>query len=534
MATTKKHEIGSWDTFHNNGPFATKVLYETSLETKSNMPFVNDRYNDAALEIQRLIKSALEGHEGFRAYGSAWSMSSIAHQKDNMHFNAAMNLKRAVSPDEMYLNSTYLQENLFFFQCGNVIKEISNFLFKQGKSLKVSGASNGQTIAGCISTGVHGSAWDTGAVQDCIVGINLIIGDKPEDIVYLERHTKPALNDNFAARINARVIRNDGLFNSALVSLGSFGFIHGVVLEAENRFLLNRYVKRISKETALQLSQTMDFENSDFHIPGETDANGKPNRPYHYKVFINPYVDDSEYVVEIMYKKPYRNDYPDPIPKIKTFIYRDLIILFTFIAERFKNSIPKLIKLLQTSILPPVDSEITGTLSEIFWDAGFQGPAFACTVGVDHKDSPKALKLLADLAKNEGPVPGIYAMRFVKQSAATLAFTKFPVTCMLEIDGLIWNPKDNNISLPDFCTRIIEVLQANNIVFTHHWGKYSNWLFPGLVDYMYGNKAQEWMEYRSALLSKETAELFSNDFLEDNGLSKYFPDLSETLAQSQT
>ncbi len=58
----------------------------------------------------------------------------------------------------------------------------------------------------------------------------------------------------------------------------------------------------------------------------------------------------------------------------------------------------------------------------------------------------------------------------------------------------IWLPKLMKVAtLPDFCTRIIEVLQDNNIVFTHHWGKYSNWAFPGLVDYMYDPKAQEWV-----------------------------------------
>src|ERR671921_728661 len=93
MATTTTHEIGSWDTFHNNGPFPTKILYKTSLEGKGNMPSVIDRYNDAAKEIQTLIKTALAQGEGFRAYGSGWSMSHIAHQKDNMHFNADMNLK---------------------------------------------------------------------------------------------------------------------------------------------------------------------------------------------------------------------------------------------------------------------------------------------------------------------------------------------------------------------------------------------------------------------------------------------------------
>lgn len=133
--------------------------------------------------------------------------------------------------------------------------------------------------------------------------------------------------------------------------------------------------------------------------------------------------------------------------------------------------------------------EVTGTLSEIFWDAGFQGPAYACSVGIDHKDSPKALELLVNLAKNEGPIPGIYAMRFVKQSGATLAFTQ-------------------------------------------HWGKNADWSFPGLIQYMYGNRAQEWIEYRSSLLRKDTAELFSNDFLKDTALSEYITDASDTLTKT--
>ncbi len=521
MATTTKHEIGEWNTFHSNGPFKTKVLYKTSLAGKGNMPSLIDRYNDAAVEIQRLLQNAMDNNEGFRAFGSSWSMNHIAHQKDNMHFNSEMNLKKAILDEEVHPDSRFKRENLFFFQCGNIIKEMHKFVFDHGKALKATGASNGQTIAGCISTGVHGSALDTGSVQDWVVGINLITGPGPNDIVYLERESEPVLTDDFANSINARVIRNDDLFDAALVSLGGFGFIHGVVIEAEDRFLLKRYVKRIPKQQALDLAKTLDFADSPFKIPAETDANGKGNRPFHYKVFINPYVDDGEYVVEVIYKKPYQQDYPDPVPRMKTAIYRDLIILFTKIAERFKGSIPKIIKALQTAVLPAVDLEATGTLGEIFWDAGFQGPAFACAVGIDHKDSPKALELLTRLAREEGPIPGIYAMRFVKKSRATLACTRFPVTCMLEIDGIIWKPKNKKmISLEKFCTRTIEVLQAANIPFTIHWGKNADWSFPGLVTHMYGADAAKWMQQRSILLSKEQEKLFSNGFLQDTQLAQ--------------
>jgi hypothetical protein len=524
VATTTKHLIGNWDTFHNNGPFPTKVLYKTSLETKGNMPSWIDRYNDAAVEIQRLIRHASDSHEGFRAYGSAWSMSHIAHHADNMHYNAPMNLKKAIENSELHPNSNYKHENLFFFQCGNVIKEISRFVFDHGKSLKASGASNGQTIAGCISTGVHGSGIQAGSVQDMVVGLNLIIGPNPEDIVYLERLSQPALNDIFIQSINARCLRDDDLFHAALVGLGAFGFIHGVVLETEDRFLLNRYVTRIKKSVALDLARTLEFANSPVQIPGETDANGKGNQPYHYKVFINPYVNDPDVVVEMIYKKPYKLDYPDPLPRMKTAVYRDLLILFMKIAAKHRNSIPKLIKVLQSAILPPLDTFVTGTLAEIFWDAPYQGPAFACAVGIDHKDSPEALELLTKLARQEGPVPGIYAMRFVRQSPATLAFTQFPVTCMLEIDGLIWKPHNNKmISLEQFATRVIEVLQHAGIPFTIHWGKNADWSFPGLIDHMYGPKAGQWKIQRSALLGQAMCKAFSNKFLDDTGLSEFVP-----------
>ncbi len=149
----------------------------------------------------------------------------------------------------------------------------------------------------------------------------LIIGPNPQDNVYLERHTHPAITNAFSEKIHARVIRNDGLFNAALVGLGSFGFIHGIVVEVEELFLLKRYVKKIDKQLALQLSKTMDFSNSAFTIPGEIDALGKPRRPYHYKVFINPYTSSllSEEMCKV-FSNPFLDtlglsDYEEDIPK---------------------------------------------------------------------------------------------------------------------------------------------------------------------------------------------------------------------------
>jgi len=532
MATTIPHPKSEWDTLHNNGPFPLKTLYVTELAGEGNMPIKIDRYNDAALEIQRLIKETVASNQGFRAYGSRWSMNNIAHNKDRMHYNGFMNIHMPIAPQDCHIQTSFTADNLFFFECGNTIKRVSEVLSAHGKSLKTTGASNGQTIAGCISTGVHGSALDTGAVQDYVVGLNLIIGPNPEDIIYLERHTQPALSDSFAQKLKARIIRNDNLFNAVAVGLGAFGFIHGVVIESEPRFLLKRYVKKIDKTLALELADTMDFKNSSFTIPEETDANGKGKRPYHYKVFINQYSNDSEYVVELMYKKPYFVPYEDPFPVIKESLYRDLIHLFVKLAENFPKSIPWLVKRLKKTILPMVGEIVTGTLPEIFWDAPYQGPAFACSFGVDHKDSSKALKLLGDLTKNEGPIPGIFAMRFVKQSKATLAFTKFPITCMIEIDGVLWKKTRKIMSITEFSRRMIEVLQQNNIDFTIHWGKNNDWAFPNLVEHMYGDKMKIWKNYRNSLLSDDMAKLFSNDFLETANLAQPEANIPQNLIVS--
>lgn len=270
---------------------------------------------------------------------------------------------------------------------------------------------------------------------------------------------------------------------------------------------------------ALELADTMDFKNSTFKIDGEVDEEGKPLRPYHYKVFINPYTNEDEYVIEVMYKKPYKTPYPDPFPVIKTSLYKDLIYLLIKISEKFPKSIPWFIKQLRKTILPAVNEETLGTLYETFWDAPYQGPAFACSVGIDHTHSSKAYQVLEEMTQKEGPIPGIFAMRFVKQTEATLGFTKFPITCMLEIDGVLWEKSRRLMSLTEYSRRMIEVLQENDIPFTIHWGKNSDWKFPNLVEHMFGDKVKEWKSYRNGLLSAEMQQVFSNGFLEDTRLN---------------
>ncbi|WP_420149408.1 FAD-binding protein [Spirosoma sp.] len=519
MANVTTHHLTEWNNYHFNGPFPTKTLLD--INTDRTITSLLNRFNDSSLAIQGLIQDSIDKHERFRAYGSAWSLSNVAHQSDRMLFNARLTIKKEITDAQLHTSTSYRAENLFLFQCGNTVKEISEFLFKKGKSLKTCGASNGQTIAGAISTGVHGSAIDAGSIQDCVVGIQLIIGPGPNDLVYLERETAPALNDDFARSIRSRPIRNDNLFNAALISLGSFGVIHGVVLEVDDLFLLKRYVKKINRVDALQIATNLDFINAAFKIQEEIQPDGTVIRPYHYKLYINPYRADEDFVTEIIYKKPYRTDYPNPVPFIQKAIFKDIPTWVSNFAAKHKRIIPKILDALRSEAFPTVDDTIEGTLGEIFWDTSQSSAAFGCGFGINIAQATKALDLFIKLMNDMGPIPGILSMRFVKASKATLAFTKFPATCILEVDGIPWQGNQNMISLNDFLTEVIKSFIDNGIKFTLHWGKNAPWSFPNLVDIMYGQADDEWKDMRSILLSKQMADLFSNDFLNTVKLSDY-------------
>jgi len=133
MAKTSTKTINSWKNFHETGTWPAKLLLETQLERRQIMPDPMDRYNDAAQEIQRLLQASLDSGEGFRALGSKWSLSNIAHHEERMHINQKMNLKIPISARDLHSDSGYDRKNLFLLQCGNVIKEISEYLFDLGK-----------------------------------------------------------------------------------------------------------------------------------------------------------------------------------------------------------------------------------------------------------------------------------------------------------------------------------------------------------------------------------------------------------------
>lgn len=510
--STDRRSNTDLNTWHRNGPFKVDMLYAARQRGTKN----HDLHNESVAEVQKLMAECLSENKRFRAIGSLWSLNDIAFNESRLHANTALDMRLPIDHGHLHPNSSISHDNLVFAQCGTTVNQLESYLEGKMKSLKVSGGSNGQTIAGAISTGVHGGAFDYQCISDYVKGLHLIIGPNPEDRVYLERSSERILNDHFVSLINSRLIADDDLFNAALVGLGSFGFIAAVVMEVEGIFSLTRGVAEFDYNEAINIMQDLDTPGS--HLPPFKGGDGISNdRPHHFKTYINQY---TRYTVgEVIFKVPYVQ-VPRPTFEIEKHLHPDIFRLMHWALEKTNGNITELlVKLTQGSAMPNPKKEtqpVTGTLGDIFHSVNFIQPGFSWALGVDNRELKKAMETFLGVFQTY-KVPGLSAIKLVRQTRATIGFHKFPITAVIHMDGIQWD----NAEQQRVQEAIVSAFHNDGIEFTLHWGKNAKWDYPGLIDLMYPGSYKEWIKQRARLLRPETAELFSNTFIERLGLDAF-------------
>jgi hypothetical protein len=414
-------------------------------------------------------------------------------------------MKRTLA-EEMSDPSAYQLDKYLFAQCGCAVQELSKALRNLGRALKTSGASNGQTIVGATSTNTHGSAIDFGSTQDFIVGLHIIIS--PTQHIYLERDSSPVVSELFAQKINAKLVRSDTLFNAAIVSFGSFGFIHGLMIETEKLYLLNAFRFRLPTSQIKALMETLDFSNTPFlPFPNE--------RPFHFQVLVNPYDVDAGAYITTMYKREYRENYPRIVTDLtKAGPGEDAPSFIGRLTKHLPVITKQVVNLLIKNAYAPYHDH-WGTLNEIFSNTDAQGRVLSAGIGIDAKHSTVVNDLLLQLNETHGPFLGVYAYRFVKGTKATLGFTRFEHTCVAEFDSV------ESSHTHSFYNAIWNTLDQAGIPYTFHWGKINN-LDKVKVEAKFGDAAMEWMEARNQILPAEMLPVFTNDALKEFGLDRVF------------
>ena len=335
------------------------------------------------------------------------------------------------------------------------------------------------------------------------------------------RASAPVASDDFVQWLGAELVRDDDIFNSAVVSFGSFGFIHGIMLETEPIYLLaeQRADQFTYDDDLVQAIQTLDFSGIQMKLPYPPD--GPDKQLYHFEVIINPHKfakDNKEKGVYLktMYKMPYA-PYPPRMHDTAHFQYGENTL---GVIETIIDALPSP---LQVALVPPLVNTLfpqafkkamdaVGTIGETFTNPKFRGKAISCAIGMDTSSIDKVVDIIMDI-NHQHPFPGGMALRFVKGTKAILGFTRFPKTCILELDGV-----DANVSR-DFFEKVWDKMEQENIPYTLHWGKYNINLSPERVRKMYGDSSvDKWISSRRKLLDAKTRRVFNNAFMYRCGL----------------
>jgi hypothetical protein len=492
-----------WTNRHNTYKQPINNLFDIANGDTGN---IVDRYNATTASIQTLIGKAIQEKKSLRALGGGWSFSKVATTDGWMLNTKKLNMLFPIkNPQNISSQYPGRKDQLLFAQCGNSIHELNNYLKTVGKSLQTSGASNGQTIVGAIATGTHGSAIDFGSTQDFVIGLHIIVSSNMH--VWLERSSYPVVSDTFAQRLQTKLVRDDELFNAALVSFGSFGFIHGVMLETEDIYLLECYRLRIPIDASFKHTmETLDFSNASFLPHGS-------ERPFHFQAVINQYDLNKGAYVMVMYKRPHTDNYQAPVIDFNKAGPGDDVPAFL---GKLTDIIPALTPISVNNLIKTqyaLYSKVFGTSGEIFTNNNIRGKILSTAMGVPIRFVNEVNDLLIELNKIHGPFTGVFSYRYVKKSAATLAFTKYDHTCIIELDGV-----QSGIT-QKFYEIVWSELERRNIPYTLHWGKRAN-LNSFKLQNMYGENMDRWLAARNKLLPVSSLTVFNSPTLQDWGLDK--------------
>jgi FAD/FMN-containing dehydrogenase len=345
-------------------------------------------YNATTKALQQFLGEAANKNKTLRCLGSNWSWTPVGYANDWILHTKRLNILKRILPEETDPSYFFEPDRVVFSQCGCTIQELSRELRRLNRSLKTSGASNGQTIAGATATGTHGSAIDVGATPDFVVGIHLIVS--PNRHVYLERASYPVVSLLFVQKIDAELVRDDDLFNAALVSFGSFGIIHGMMLETEPLYLLQTYRLRLELDQVAPLAETLDFDAHPL-LPfgGE--------RPFHFQFLVNPHDLHNGVYVSAMYKRPYREDYPRIVRDFSKAGPGEDAPAFL---GRLTHSLPVVTALVVNNLIKNAYAPYNdqwGTLNEIFSNTDTQGRVLSAAVGIPAEKVNEVNNLLLDL-----------------------------------------------------------------------------------------------------------------------------------------
>lgn len=473
--------------------FRTKVqdlIDIDNVDSSGNYPPGFVMLRNAAETMHQLVLEAKAAERRLRAIGAGSALSDI-NITDGILLNTKPLNSRFDVADKYFEPSVPagVRRRIIVAQCGNQIAELNDALERAPPSgihlsLQAAGIGNGQTIAGAVSGNTHGSQLNFGAMPDFVVGIHLVTGTgKP---LWIERLSRPLFNSQFTEKIGAEPLRDDDVFNSAVVSFGTFGLIAALAIETAERYHLDfgPIVDRSWDEMKTRLDT---FDPTD------------PPDLYHHEFIFEPY---SRRTMEVSARKvAWAPGHPTPkprwiirnengiapgadVPKLLASLPAPSSLKSKFSYDQYR----------QLALL----NKVRGTpgqiyTSSIYYLEGYTEAAF----GVSITNASKMLEVSRAVIR-QMDLPAISQVRFVAPTKAMLGFTLHtPLTTVFEY-GLI-----NNSKFPEFEEKMDAAMRAAGIPYTMHWSKNSG-ISAEKVRRMYGQaRVDKWIAARRRVFNND-------------------------------
>jgi FAD/FMN-containing dehydrogenase len=522
---TEVKAVGRWANY--SGTIAASVPVfctpDAMREMASDAPRALRRHGQA---LSAIVRHCLDTPgTSLRAIGARWSFSSLL-QPDRLIVDPA-NLNTLLRVKSEWLSAEYRREQQargalgrtpVFVQGGARISSINRSLLMGGLALATSGAGNGQSIAGAISTGTHGSAYQLGALHDTLLGLHLIVG--ANDSVFLQPlhgACGPEVAGWLAREtgIPTRDLRDDELFAAAQVGLGALGFVHGVVLEAVPLYALRTRIQARKFEDP-ELWRTLDdFDLSRLH-------RGLP-APFHFEVVFHPYPgkDRPGAFVRMYWKESadgVAHDSPLPNPLDAATDTMGLVAKFSNLLDGPLPTFALRLAIgdqLEKRFRPGERApQLPGML---FGPTGLPpGHGTSTEVVVAQPRLHRALEVLyqvlnARAARGEHLL-GAVAVRFVPRTQALLGMNAHDLNAYIEL------PSVRNAEVENIFHAFWDALEREGVPFTCHWGQRLG-LSPARLQAYFGSRGQRWKAARADLLpSAEARRVFGNPLLREVGL----------------
>lgn len=511
--------------------------------------------------------------------GRGWSFSRLIGSSVSTLLCDGLAGTASLEPQDWHAGCRVPAERIALTSGGTRLRELVTWAEARDLTIATSGTHLGPTIAGSACTASHGSKLGFGGIQDMILGMHLIVGEREHR--WLERASNPVLSDSGFQQLEVpgaslTRVADDDAFEDALVHLGAMGIVNGVAIE----LVPNETFALMRRKAPLGVPWLEEIGRGEF---GKVAARlGCQAMPVFHEITFDPIAPFDEDAAHIMYFprsvssllppgvadniRPadaigrlggwMAGDGPGPGGHAESFTHttdpaveRTLRLLLEGNESVFRFYLAA--GAFETNHTPfdPNDpsrsgyywgglhgDEITGNMPGALYNASFAIPLDRVPVAV-----PAICGAVHDLEPSF-----VFTLRFVSRAAGTLAFTRFTDSAVIEIDGL--SPLicalaaarlDPNLpdpdelrqalaqmekTLPAGAAAVRRGLEAAAIPYSMHWAKLGD-LDRAKVYADYGHPAdadasliKRWRQTRDRLLTPLGKRLFWNDALLALGL----------------